>query len=146
MSLLERAIALALEAHRGQVDRYGRPYILHPLYLMSQMESLAEMVTAVLHDVVEDTDYTLEDLQEQLGIGEEIATAVALLTHDKQATPYDEYVSRLKSNPIACRVKLADLRHNMDIRRMDEVRPKDMERLNKYRRAWEILVGERRDD
>ncbi len=139
MNLLEKCIALTLEVHAGQVDRYGRPYILHPLHVMMQMETEEEMMAAVLHDVIEDSDKTLDDLR-ALSLLEAVLEAVALLTHDKANEPYEEYVRRLKGNPIARRIKLADLRHNMDIRRMDQVREADAARLEKYRRAWEILT------
>jgi (p)ppGpp synthase/HD superfamily hydrolase len=139
MTLLEKSIAFALKAHAGQTDKYGRPYILHPLHLMSRMETEEEMLTAVLHDVVEDTAYTLDDLR-ALGLPEAVVQAVGLLTHDKEASTYDEYVHRLKSNPLARKVKLADLRHNMDVRRLNTVLEKDAARLEKYRRAWAYLM------
>jgi (p)ppGpp synthase/HD superfamily hydrolase len=139
MTLLERAIAIALEAHQGQTDRYGRPYILHPLHVMLQMDGEAEMMAAVLHDVLEDSALTLEALRDE-GFPPAVLEAVRLLTHDAEKTSYQEYVRRLRPNPIAVKVKLADLRHNMDIRRMDRVEERDAERLEKYRRAWEILT------
>lgn len=139
MSQLERAIAVALEAHQGQTDRYGSPYILHPLFVMMQMDSENEMVAAVLHDVLEDSELTLEYLRDQ-GFQPEVLEAVRLLTHDPEALSYQEYVRRLKLNPIAAKIKLADLKHNMDIRRMNRVEEKDIARLEKYRRAWEILT------
>lgn len=139
MTLIEKCIAFALNAHTGQTDRLGNPYILHPLHLMAQMDTEEEQMTAVLHDVVEDTDITLADLQD-MGLPEAVITAVALLTHDKEAVPYDVYVDRLKPNPIARKVKLADLRHNMDIRRLPKVREEDMPRMEKYRKAWIALT------
>jgi (p)ppGpp synthase/HD superfamily hydrolase len=140
MDLLEKSIELALKAHAGHKDKYGRPYILHPLHVMAQMDTEVEMMAAVLHDVVENSETTLNDLRRE-GLPEEVVEAVGLLTHDKEKIPYEEYVRRLKPNPLACKVKLADLRHNMDIRRIDEVGEADIARLNKYRRAWEILTG-----
>lgn len=138
MTLLEKAIALALRAHSGQSDLYGQPYILHPLFLMQQMDTEAERIAAVLHDVVEDSDVTLDDLR-AAGFPAEAIEAVRLMTHDKTESSYEEYVAALKPNPIARKVKLADLQHNMDIRRMDRVRPKDVDRLQRYRQAWETL-------
>jgi (p)ppGpp synthase/HD superfamily hydrolase len=139
MELLERAISIALRVHAGQTDRYGSPYILHPLYVMLQMDTEAEMAAAVLHDVLEDSETTLNDLRRE-GFPEEILEAVRLMTHDKDTISYQEYVTRLKPNRIARKIKLADLRHNMDIRRMDRVRQEDMARLEKYRAAWEQLT------
>jgi (p)ppGpp synthase/HD superfamily hydrolase len=139
LTLLERAIALALDAHHGQTDRYGRPYILHPLHVMLQMDSESEMMAAVLHDVLEDTPLTLEALRDE-GFPPDVLEAVRLLTHDAEKMSYQEYVRRLRPNPIAIKVKLADLRHNMDILRMDHVEEGDAARLEKYRRAWETLT------
>ena len=138
MTLLENCIALAVKAHEGQQDKSGRPYILHPLHLMAQMDTDEEMMTAVLHDVVEDTGYTLADLRD-MGLPEPVILALGLLTHDKEAASYDEYVMQLKPNPIARKVKMADLRHNMDIRRLNSVGEKEAARLEKYRRAWAYL-------
>ena len=138
MTLLEKAIALALRAHSGQTDRYGQPYILHPLFIMQQMDTEAERIAAVLHDVVEDSDITLDDLRVE-GFPAEAIEAVRLLTHDKSETSYEAYIATLKPNAIARKIKLADLQHNMDIRRMDRVRPEDVERLQRYRQAWATL-------
>jgi (p)ppGpp synthase/HD superfamily hydrolase len=138
MHLVEKAIALAVAAHAGEVDKQGKPYILHPLRLMMQMETAEEMITAVLHDVIEDTSTTLEDLG-QHGFPEVVLDALALLTHDTASTSYEEYVAAIKPNPLARKVKLADLAHNMDIRRLPEMGMKDYGRLEKYRRAWEML-------
>lgn len=138
MNLLEKAITLALRAHSGQVDRLGHPYVLHPLHLMLQMDTDVERMVAVLHDVVEDTEITLADLEEA-GFPPQVLEAVQLLTHNKEQSSYQEYVRALKANPIARKVKLADLQHNMDIRRLDRVRQKDLDRLERYHRAWQAL-------
>ena len=138
MDLVEKAIALAVEAHAGEVDKQGKPYILHPLHLMMQMETAEEMITAVLHDVVEDTNTTLEDLR-QHGFPGVVLEALELLTHDTASTSYEEYVAAIKPNPLARKVKLADLAHNMDVRRLPEMGMKDYGRLEKYRRAWDTL-------
>jgi (p)ppGpp synthase/HD superfamily hydrolase len=140
MSLLENAISLALEIHAGQTDRADRPYILHPLTLMMQMDNEDEQITAVLHDTIEDSDMTIEQLQKRLNLPAHIAEAVDLLSHDKNEMEYDSYIERLCPNPLARKVKLADLRHNMDLTRMDRVQPEDMPRLAKYRRAWQQLA------
>lgn len=140
MKLLERAIQIALEIHQEQTDRYGRPYIIHPLTLMMQMDTENEMMAAVLHDVIEDSDMKLEALRDE-GFPAEVLEAVRLLTHDAEKNSYEEYVHRLKLNPTARKIKLADLQHNMDIRRMEQVREQDLERLEKYRRAWQTLTN-----
>lgn len=139
---LERAIDIALRAHAGATDKSGRPYILHPLHLMAQMETDEEMMAAVLHDVVEDSDWTLHDLARE-GIPRRVLQALALLTHDKETTPYEDYIAAVASNPLARRVKLADLAHNMDPRRLPpELTSNDLDRLVKYRRAWAVLAEE----
>jgi (p)ppGpp synthase/HD superfamily hydrolase len=138
--LIETALSFALEVHRGQIDRSGQPYILHPLTLMMQMDTTAERLAAILHDTVEDSERTLDDIR-GMGMPAEVVEAVDLLTHDKSAMSYADYVQRLKPNPIAQKVKLADLQHNMDIRRTRPVNPEDLPRLNKYLRAWETLTG-----
>lgn len=140
MNQLERAIAIALEAHKGHEDRYGRPYILHPLAVMAAVEGELAQMAAALHDVVEDSATTLDELR-AAGFPEEVVEAVRLLTHDKEGQSYEAYVRALKGNAVARQVKLADLQHNMDIRRMSAVTPEDAPRLEKYRRAWEILTS-----
>jgi len=138
MSTLEQAIALAVEKHRGQVDKYGQPYILHPLRVMFKMESEPAMIAAILHDVVEDTDVTFADLR-RMGYSEEIITALDGVTRRDDET-YAQFVARSAKHPIARRVKQADLEDNMDIRRLaSELTGKDFERLKRYRRAWEQL-------
>ena len=139
-NLLEKAIALAVEAHAGQRDKAGNPYILHPLHLMLQMETEDERITAVLHDIVEDTAVTMDDLT-KLGFPPTILDALRLLTHDP-AVPYDDYILQLKANSLARHVKLADLAHNMDIRRLKNPTDKDWARLAKYRQAWDMLAYE----
>jgi len=138
-TLLEKAIALSVRAHAGQIDKSGEPYILHPLRLMLQMDSEEEMITAILHDVLEDTDVNLDDLR-SLDLPESVISALELLTHDTAATSYEEYVAAIKANPLASRIKLADLAHNMDVRRLPvPLSARDWGRLEKYRRAWEFL-------
>ena len=134
---LEDAISIAAEAHRGQRDKAGAVYLLHPLRLMLRMDSEAAMMAAVLHDVVEDSDWTLERLRER-GFPEEVVDAVACLTH-RDGEGYEEFVERVKPNPLARRVKIADLEDNMNVLRIGQLGPKDLERLEKYHRAWRAL-------
>lgn len=139
MNLLETAMAIALEAHEGAATLSGRPYILHPLHIMLQMDNEEEMITAVLHDVVEDSSITLGELA-ALGFSDSVLNALELLTHDKTTEGYEDYILALKPNPLARRVKLADLTHNMDIRRLPfPISKRDLQRLEVYRHAWEIL-------
>ena len=134
MPTIEDAIIFATEAHRGQVDKAGNPYILHPLRLMCSQQNDTERIIAVLHDVVEDTDYTLDDLR-KMGYEEDIVEAVDCLTRREDET-YEEFIHRIKPNRLARRVKLADLQDNMDIRRAGLLQEKDLERLQRYQNAW----------
>ena len=137
MPTLEDAIALAVEAHRGQRDKAGQTYILHPLRVMMRLETEAERMAAILHDVVEDTPYTLERLRE-LGYPEEVLFALECLTK-REGENYEAFIVRVRPHPLARRVKLADLEDNMDVRRLTQVTPKDAERLARYRAAWARL-------
>jgi (p)ppGpp synthase/HD superfamily hydrolase len=137
MTLLEKAIEIAVRAHAGQKGKDGSPYILHPLRLMTRLGTDEERMAAVLHDVVEDTEVTLDELR-NAGFPEEVLTAVRLLTHE-EGISYEDYVRRLKPHPIARRIKLADLEDNSDIRRLSGIEERDLERLRKYHRAWQIL-------
>jgi len=137
MNMVSKAITIAIESHEGQIDKSGKPYILHPLYLMSKMTTEDEMVVAVLHDVVEDSQKTHEDLT-KVGFSKDSLDALELLTRTKD-TPYEEYIDAVAKNPLARKVKLADLSHNMDITRLSEITIKDLERLEKYRKAYARL-------
>lgn len=135
--LTKKAMILCFEAHRDQRDKSGIPYVFHPFHVAEQMPNELSTVTALLHDVVEDSDYTLEDLR-QIGFPEAVLDALSLLTH-RDGTPYLDYVARLRHNPIAKQVKLADLRHNSDLTRLDEVRETDLKRVEKYKKALALL-------
>lgn len=134
---LEDAIALAVEAHRGQRDKAGQTYILHPLRVMMRLETEPERMVAVLHDVVEDSPWTLERLR-GLGYPEEVLGALDCLTK-REGETYEAFIERLLPHPLARRVKRADLEDNMDVRRLPAVTAKDAERLARYRAAWARL-------
>ena len=119
MSLLERAIGIAVEAHRGQTDRYRAPYILHPLRVMGRVETEQEKLVAILHDVVEDTHWTLAELRRE-GFSEEVLAALDAVTK-RDGEAYEDFVGRSAGNALARRVKLADLEDNMDLRRLPEL-------------------------
>ena len=140
MATVEDAVSIAARAHTGQKDKAGAPYLLHPLRMMLRMETEAAMMAAVLHDVVEDTEWTLERLREA-GFSEEVLEAVDCLTH-REGESYEEFVERVRTNPIARQVKLADLEDNMNVRRINQLGPKELERMEKYHRAWRVLTGE----
>lgn len=134
----KKAMKLCYEAHKDQVDKTGVPYVFHPFHVAEQMKDEATTIVALLHDVVEDTDYTLEDIAAE-GFGQEIVEAVALMTHEDDV-PYLDYVAKLKDNPIARAVKLADLAHNSDQSRLGEIDDETEERLEKYKEAIKILL------
>lgn len=135
--MLEDAILLAVQSHRGATDKAGNPYILHPLRMMLRLDTDEERMAAVLHDVVEDTTVTLDDLREA-GYPPAVVEAVEHLTARSGET-YEEFIRRAARNPIARRVKLADLEDNMDVRRLGPLTPKDLERLERYRESWHWL-------
>jgi (p)ppGpp synthase/HD superfamily hydrolase len=137
MALLERAIGIAVEAHRGQRDRSGAPYILHPLRVMGRVETTAQRIVAILHDVVEDTDWTFAELKSE-GFPEQILAALHCVTK-QEGEDYEDFVKRSASNRLARRVKLADLEDNMDLRRNRKVTAEDLPRLQKYVKAWFYL-------
>lgn len=138
--LTKKAMQLCFQAHKEQFDKSGIPYIFHPIHLVEQMTDEYTTVVALLHDVVEDTDYTIEDLI-QMGYPEPVIEAIKLLTHDS-SEPYMEYVRKIKQNPIATAVKLADLRHNSDLARLDTVNEKARSRTEKYKQAILLLLEE----
>ena len=133
----KKAMKLCFEAHKDQVDKSGIPYVFHPYHLAEQMTDEDTTVVALLHDVVEDTDYTLEDL-EKLGFFPQVIEAVALLTHE-EGVPYLEYVARIKDNPVAKAVKLADIEHNSDANRLDPDDPRIPYWQEKYAAARAAL-------
>ena len=135
--LTKKAIIQMFELHKGKPDKADIPYVFHPWSVAEAMDDEISTVVALLHDTVEDTDITLEDLREE-GYPEEVLEALALLTHDK-SVDYFDYVKALAPNPIARKVKLADLRHNSDITRINEVTEEDLARIEKYKKAIEYL-------
>ena len=135
---IEIALALALQAHQGQKDKGGKVYILHPLRLMMQFSDETLQIIAILHDVVEDSDITLEQLKEK-GFKQEIIDALNTLTRQPNET-YKHFIQRVSENPLAIQVKLADLKDNLNTTRISgDLSQKDLERLNKYRAALSFL-------
>ncbi len=138
MPTLEDAILLATKAHRGCKDKAGATYILHPLRVMLRMKTNDERIVAVLHDVVEDTEHTLQDLR-KAGYSEKMLRSLDHLTK-REDEEYDQFIKRVKRNPLARRVKIADLKDNMDIRRIKNPKQHDFKRIEKYRRALKELL------
>ena len=138
--LTKQALRLSFSAHRDQTDKSGLPYFCHPFHLAEQMNDEISVCVALLHDVVEDTAMTPEALREA-GFPQEVVEAVTLLTRP-DGMPYLDYVRRIKANPVAVRVKRADLAHNSDRSRFDQMTEFDYKREEKYLAAMRILRGE----
>lgn len=133
MNNYELALKIATEANKGQVDKAGVPYINHPLTVASLVDTEEEKIVALLHDTIEDTNITEQDLIDY-GFPNEIVEAVKLLTHNKNV-PYMDYVAKIKDNELARKVKIADLTHNSDLSRLKEITEKDKKRYEKYQKA-----------
>ena len=139
MATLEKALAIAAQAHAGQQRKDGSPYVLHPLRMMMRLTTTAEMIVALLHDVVEDSDWTLEQLRQE-GFAAEIIAALDLLTHRPQQS-YQEYIDNIAANPLARKAKIVDLEDNMDLRQLPTLSEKAWQRSAKYHRCWLQLTA-----
>ena len=137
--ILDRAKAIATSAHEGQVDKAGKPYIDHPMRVMNMGKTVEEKIAGVLHDVVEDSEWTF-DMLEKEGIPKDVLDALRCVTKLSEDEDYDHFIERVKINPLAVKVKINDLKDNMDITRLGEVTEKDLARLNKYIRAYRQLT------
>ena len=136
---LETAIAIAVAAHTGQIGKDGLPYILHPLAVMDKMQTLTGKAIAVLHDTVEDTSVTFSYLRE-LGFEEKIVVAIDYLTR-REGESYETFIVRCSDNEFARQVKVWDLRHNMHLERLIDIKEKDLERVAKYHKALKLLLS-----
>jgi len=137
--LLDLAIKIAQKAHEGQFDKADQPYILHPLTVMAQMDDVESKIVAVLHDAIEDSDLTITELSEQ-GFSLSVTEAIAAITK-LDGELYDDYLLRVMGNAIALKVKIADVRHNMDISRIANPTVKDFQRLEKYQKVLNQLIS-----
>ena len=138
-NLYKKAVIIAQEAHKGQLDKGGNPYIEHPLYVASQVDTMELKIVAVLHDTLEDSDMTANDLKKE-GFPERIVDAVVMLTHeDGDEEAYLDYIRRVATNTMAAAVKRADLMHNMDMSRIQKPTEKDLKRRAKYEKAFGLL-------
>ncbi len=137
MATLEKAIELAVKHHKGQTDKAGEPYILHPLRVMFKMSDNSTRIIAVLHDIIEDTEVSLDDLRE-MDFVFYIVDAIEKLTKRKGET-YNQFINRVLKDPFATQVKLGDLEDNMDRSRLREVTAKDEKRLKKYKKAYQKI-------
>ncbi|MBQ4558628.1 MAG: bifunctional (p)ppGpp synthetase/guanosine-3',5'-bis(diphosphate) 3'-pyrophosphohydrolase [Clostridia bacterium] len=137
--MINKALRLCFDAHINQVDKSGVPYVFHPIHLAEQMDDEISIICALLHDVVEDTKYTFEDIR-NLGFSEDVIDILKLLTHDKD-TPYLEYVKQITTNKIALKIKLADIKHNSDLTRLEEVNDQILDKIKVYKQALDILTN-----
>lgn len=137
--LTKKALKISFQQHKDQLDKAGYPYIYHPFYLATRMDDEYSTCVALLHDVIEDTDMTIEDLEKEFP--KEVVDAVNVLTRDKNRYPnYLDYIKSIKSNPLALKVKLEDLKHNSTLERLDNITQSDIDRVNnKYVTALKIL-------
>lgn len=140
--MLEKAIQIAVNAHKGQTDKAGKPYILHLLRVMLKGSNDDEAICGVLHDILEDTNWTISDLRKE-GFSEEIINALQCVTK-KDNEPYSEFISRISKNPLATKVKLNDLEDNMDKSRLNNINEKDLQRFEKYSIAYKFLKNKLR--
>ena len=138
-NLLAKAINIAIKAHEGQVDKTGMPYYGHIMRVMTAGRTIDEKIVGVLHDLVEDTEWTFEDLTQQ-GFPKHIINALRCVTKLSEDEPYNDFINRLKSNPLAVAVKINDLTDNMDIKRLNEITESDVIRLRKYLTAYKELT------
>jgi (p)ppGpp synthase/HD superfamily hydrolase len=137
--LYNLAVSIAKEAHKGQKDKAGADYILHPLRVADRCSDMEEKIVAVLHDVIEDTNVNENYLLEK-GFPENIVNAVLAISRKKEES-YEDFVKRVKLNPISRKVKIHDLEDNLDLRRLDFITEKDVERINKYLKAYRFLLS-----
>jgi hypothetical protein len=139
MPLFDKAVEIATKAHEGQTDKSGKPYIGHVMRVAQRCKTQKSKVIALLHDVIEDTPITPDELKAE-GIPTDIVEAVLTLSR-RQDEPYEEYINRVVPHPLCCEVKIADLEDNMDIRRLTEIGESDVIRLKKYHKAWKTLTS-----
>ena len=138
MDIIEKSLEIALKAYSGQKDKAGKTYILHPLRLMAKMVTEEEMSVALLHDVIEDSAYTADDLLNE-GIPSNVVDAVKLLSK-VDGEDYDQFIDRVLTNDLASKVKKADIEDNINVLRLDSVSEKDLSRVAKYHAAWKKLT------
>lgn len=133
----KKAMKIAYQAHNGQLDKSGIPYIYHPIHIAETMDTEEECIVALLHDVIEDTPITISELEKYFQ--ENIITALKILSHNKEKD-YMEYIKTIKNNSLAKKIKLADLKHNSDLTRLNVITEKDKERKEKYEKAIKLLL------
>ncbi len=140
MATLEKAISIAVEAHKGQADKNNQPYILHVLRVMIAGKSDDEKILGALHDLIEKTDRTFEDLKAQ-GFNDKILDALICVTKKDENEDYQAFIERIRTNNLAIKVKINDLSDHLDMKNMSEINEKDVSRFNKYLKAYHELIN-----
>ncbi len=138
MNKLESAVLIAIKAHQNQIDKGGLPYILHPLRIMIKMQTDEEMIVAMLHDVVEDSKISLKDIS-KYEFDKKIISALKVLTYSTVQN-YEDYIKKISKNKLARKIKIADLKDNLNLNRLPYLNKKDLERINKYHKALKYLL------
>lgn len=138
--LTKKALRFCYEAHKDQYDKGGVPYVFHSIHVAEQFDDELSVCVALMHDILEDTNYTIDDV-EAIGFPKEVLEALLCITRSKQQD-YMEYIRVVKTNALATKVKLADLQHNSDLTRLNEVDEGALRRIEKYKKAREILLGD----
>lgn len=138
---IEKALKIAYKAHENQFDKGGEPYINHPLHIAKMLNSEDEIITALLHDVIEDSNITKKDLID-FGFNKNVINALSCLTR-KRNEDYFSYINKVKSNTLAKKIKILDLEHNLDVKRLSKITNKDLQRIEKYKKALAILKKDR---
>ena len=136
--MTKKATILLFEKQKNQVDKSGLPYVFHPFHVAEQMKDEITTTVALLHDLLEDTEVTVEELK-QMGFPKEVTDALQILTRNKTEDYYD-YIQRIGENPVARAVKIKDLEHNMDLTRLEQISESDLERLEKYKKSYQYLM------
>lgn len=138
MNYLDKAIQIASKAHANQIDKAGKPYILHPLRVMFKMDTEPEMIIAVLHDIMEDCKGITAYYLEKEGFTEEIVNTLIVLNRHNY-TDYETYIGKVSKNPVARKVKIADIEDNINLLRLESVEENDLQRIKKYHWAYNYL-------
>lgn len=139
--MINKALNIAIEAHKEQTDKAGIPYIFHLLRVSEKGQTETEKICGLLHDIVEDTEWTFDKLKQE-GFSDKIVSVIKCITK-RNGEIYMDFIKRVSKNPIATRIKINDLEDNMDIKRLSFLTKKDLERLNKYIRAYHFLKSKK---
>lgn len=142
--MIKKAMKICFEQHKNQIDKSGIPYVFHPIHIAEQMKDEDSIIVALLHDVIEDTNLTLNDLA-RYGFNQEVLNALKCMTHDKSISYFD-YIKGIGENSIARKVKIADLQHNSNLARLEKITSDDLKRMEKYKKSLNYLIDIERNN